>query len=79
MQDSKDRKDKIHKLLSSIATSPAIEAMWIRELFEILFDDAKDRLVDAQDSDIPRIQGEARIMERMSKQLSAAAALLRQQ
>lgn len=79
MQDSKERRDKIHKLLNDLAKSTAIEATWIRELLDLLFEDAKERLVDAMGDDIPRIQGEAKVMERIAKQLNAATALLRKQ
>jgi hypothetical protein len=55
------------------------EAKWVRELFELQAEDAKERLVNAEGIDVPRIQGEARVMDRITKQLTAATALLSSQ
>jgi hypothetical protein len=49
----------------------------MRELFDLQFEDAKERLVDAEGIDVPRIQGEARYLEKFTKQFAAAGALLR--
>ena len=73
--ETKERKERLNKLLSDLARSDSVEAKWVRELFEIQLEDAKDRLIDAMGEDIPRIQGEARVMERIYRQLIAATAL----
>lgn len=75
----KERKERIHQLQADISKSTSPEVMWLRELLELLYEDAKDRLVDASGDDIPRIQGEARSMEKFFRQISAASALLRAQ
>jgi hypothetical protein len=51
----------------------------MRQLFDLQFEDAKDRLVDAEPQDVARIQGEARYLEKFTKQFHAAGALLRKQ
>lgn len=75
--DLKERRERINQLISDLAKSTAPEGEWLRELMTLQFEDAKDRLVDAQDADIPRIQGEARFLEKAHKQMIAASALLR--
>lgn len=74
--ETKERKAQIDKLLHSLASSDTQEAKWTRELFELQAEDAKERLVNAEGIDVPRIQGEARVMDRITKQLTAATALL---
>lgn len=74
--ETKERKERLNNLLNDLARSDAPEAKLMRELLDLQFEDAKERLVDAIGDDIPRIQGEARIMERLSRQLKAASALL---
>lgn len=72
----KERKERISKLLADIAKSTTDEAKWVREVIELHAEDAKERLVNAEGIDVPRIQGEARLMDRMHKILTAASALL---
>lgn len=74
----KERKERISQLVAELARSQSLEAGWTRELVSLLFDDAKDRLINAMGEDIPRTQGEARLMERVSSQMIAANALLGQ-
>ena len=71
----KERRERLNKLLHDLARSDAQEAKWVRELFELQAEDAKERLVNAEDIDVPRTQGEARVMDRITKQLNAATAL----
>lgn len=75
--DLKERRAEIDRLTAELARSTAPEAEWLRKLYELQFDDAKDRLVDAEGVDFQRIQGEARFLEKFSRQLFAASALLR--
>ena len=75
----KERKEAISHLVAELSRSQSPEAGWARELISLLFEDAKDRLIDATGEDIPRIQGEARLMERLTRQMIAANALLGQQ
>lgn len=74
--DTKARKEAINKLLNDLAKSDATEAKWIRELIALQADGAKERLVNAEGIDVPRIQGEARLMDTWCKLLVAANALL---
>lgn len=74
----KERRERLNQLLSDLAKSTSPEVMWMRELFELQFEDAKDRLINADGVDFPRIQGEARYLEKFHKQLAAASAMLRQ-
>jgi hypothetical protein len=76
--ETKERKERLNKLLHDLAASDSLEAKWVRELFALQAEDAKERLVDAMGDDIPRIQGEAKVMERISRQLVSATALLNQ-
>lgn len=78
MMDLPSRRERINLLISDLAKSTAPEGEWLRELLQLQFEDAKDRLIDAQDADIPRTQGEARFLEKIHRQMTAAAALLRQ-
>lgn len=74
--ETKERKDRLNKLLTDLARSDAPEAKWVRELLELQAEDAKERLVNAESIDVPRIQGEARVMDGLMKKLNAATALL---
>jgi hypothetical protein len=75
--DLKERRERLNKLISDLASSTSNEVVWMRELFDLQFEDAKERLVDAEGIDVPRIQGETRYLEKFTKQLAAAGALLR--
>ncbi len=75
--DLKDRRERINVLQSDLAKSTSPEVAWMRELWDLQFEDAKERLVDAEPQDIARIQGEARYLEKYTKQMHAAGALLR--
>jgi hypothetical protein len=75
--DLKERRERVNQLLNDLARSTSPEVVWMRELHELQLEDAKDRLVDAEGVDIARIQGEAKFLERFSKQLVAASTLLR--
>lgn len=73
--ETKERKARLEKLLAELARSDAPEAKMTRELFELQAEDAKERLVNAEGIDVSRIQGEARVMERITKQLNAVRGL----
>ena len=75
--DQKDRKAKIDELQTNIARGTSPEVKLMLELWDLLLEDVRDRIVAAEGSDIPRLQGEARFLERFSKQMTAASALLR--
>jgi hypothetical protein len=75
--DLKERRERLNTLTTDLAKSTSPEVMWMRELFDLQFEDAKDRLVDAEGIDFQRIQGEARYLEKFIKTLAAASALLR--
>lgn len=72
----KARKERIDLLLTDLARSTAPENVWLLEVIELQLEDAKDRLINADGVDVPRIQGEARFLEKLSRQLTAASALL---
>lgn len=74
--ETKERKAQREQLLSDLAKSDETSAKWARDLIKLQLEDARDRLVDAEGVDIPRIQGEARLMERWHRLLVAANALL---
>jgi hypothetical protein len=73
----KERRERINQLQSDLAKSTSPEVMWMRELWDLQFEDAKDRLMNAEGIDVSRIQGEARYLEKFTKQMHAASALLR--
>lgn len=75
--DLKERRERLSTLMADLAKSTSPEVMWMRELFDLQFEDAKERLVDAEPVDVQRIQGEARYLEKFTKQFNAAGALLR--
>jgi hypothetical protein len=75
--DLKERRERLSKLIADLASSTSNEVVWMRELFDLQFEDAKDRLVDAEGVDFQRIQGEARYLEKFTKTLAASSALLR--
>lgn len=75
--DLKERRERLNQLISDLAKATSPEVMWMREMFELQYEDAKERLVEAETIDIPRIQGEARYIEKLFRQMSAASALLR--
>jgi hypothetical protein len=65
--DLKERRERLNKLISDLASSTSNEVVWMRELFDLQFEDAKERLVDAEGIDVPRIQGEARYLEKFTQ------------
>jgi hypothetical protein len=71
----KERREHLNRLISDLAKSTSPEVVWMRELFELQYEDAKERLVDAEGVDIARIQGEAKYLEKFHRQLAAASAL----
>ena len=75
--DLKDRRERIARLQSELARSTSPEVTWMRELWDLQLEDARDRLVEAEGLDFPRVQGEARYLEKFTKQMHAASALLR--
>ena len=75
--DLKERRERIQQLQSDLANGTSNEAQWVRELLELQFEDAKERLIEAEGIDVPRIQGEARFLEKQFKMFAAASALLR--
>lgn len=75
--ETKERKQEIDRLLSELAKSTSPEVMWMRQLFDLQLEDARDRLIDAEGVDFQRIQGEARYLQKFARQFHAASALLR--
>jgi hypothetical protein len=77
--DPKERRSRIDRLIADLAKSGATEVQQMLELTNLQFEEAKERLVDAEGADVARIQGEARAFEKFTRQFNAAVALLRQQ
>jgi hypothetical protein len=75
--DLKERRERLNTLIGDLAKSTSPEVVWMRELFDLQLEDAKDRLIDAELVDFQRIQGEAKYLERFTKTLAASSALLR--
>lgn len=73
----KERRERLSQLLADLAKSTSPEVGWMRELFELQYEDAKERLVKAEPVDFQRVQGEAMYLEKLFKNLAAASALLR--
>lgn len=70
MKDLKERKERILLRTNDLRKSTAFEVDAIRELLDLLFEEAKDTMVGANGDELIRIQGEAKAMERLFKQLT---------
>lgn len=75
MLSKQERKNRIDQLVSDLAKSTSPEVEWMRELFDLQFEDVKDRLITADATTFAAVQGEARYLEKFSRQLIAASAL----
>lgn len=75
----KERRERLAQLVADLAKSTSPEVVWMREMFELQYEDAKERLVKAEPVDFARIQGEAIYLEQLFKRMAAASALLRPQ
>lgn len=76
-QDKTERKAEIDRLLAELAKSTSPEVRWMNQLFELQYEDVKERLVAATGDDLIVAQGEARFLLRFHKQFAAASALLK--
>lgn len=73
-----DRKARVQDLASDIQKSSAFEAQSVKELLELLVEDAKDALLEAQPSEFLKLQGEAAALRRLQTMLTRAVPRLRQ-
>lgn len=72
----KNHKERMHQLASELQRSHTIEADMTRELVNLLFESAKHNLVNYEGENLLRLQGEARALDRLYKQLTQPAPAL---
>lgn len=66
-------KDEIYDLANKLRVSTSTDGGYTRRLVKLLLDQAKDRLVSATDAnELMRVQGEARLLDKIYKQLTVA-------
>lgn len=58
-------KSQIERLASELQKSQSIEAEKAKQLVDLMFEDAKDKLVSSSGDDTLRLQGEAKAFERL--------------
>lgn len=63
--DQKDNRKRIAELYGALHKSQAPEAAAAKQLVDLLFEEAKRKLVSSDGNDTLRIQGEAQAFERM--------------
>ena len=73
------RKSRAETLASDLQKSTAPEALAVKELVQLLFEEAKHKLVRSEGEDMLRLQGEARAFDRLYTQLTRASLLNREQ
>ena len=76
-KDKLERKAEIDRLMADLAKSTSPEVVWMREMFELQYEDVKERLVNAAGEELLIAQGEARYIKTFHRQLAAASALLK--
>lgn len=74
-----ERKERLEQLLADLSKSTSPEVHWMREMFELQYEDVKERLVDLKDDELLIAQGEARYLAKFHRQFAAALADLRRQ
>lgn len=65
-----NKKERAAELARELQGSRTHEADAARELVDIMFEDAKNSLVNSNGEDTLRLQGEARAFERLYRQLT---------
>ena len=75
--DKTERKQEIDRLLNELAKSTSPEVEFMLKMFELQYEDVKDRLVEARGEEVAIIQGEARYLRAFHRQFAAAHAMLR--
>lgn len=72
-----DRKVRVQELASDLQRSSAFEAAAVKEMLELMIEDAKDALLDAQPNDFQRLQGEAQSLRKFHMLVTRPAPKLR--
>lgn len=65
-----NRKERTQQLANDLQKSSLYEVNAMRDLVDLLFEDAKDLLVSASGDELLRLQGEARALERLYSKLT---------
>lgn len=68
-----DRKARVQDLASDLQKSSAHEAAAVKELLQLLIEDAKEALLDAQPADFQRLQGEAQALRKLHERVTRPA------
>lgn len=74
-----ERKARIEEVASNLQKSISQEAMAIKELVGLLFENAKHNLVEAQGEDLLRLQGEAKAYRHLHTQLTRPSPVSKEQ
>lgn len=74
MTRKQDRKARVQELAGDLAKSPNFEALAIREMLQLLLEDAKDLFVDALPADFNRLQGEVQTLRKLHTLVTRAPA-----
>jgi hypothetical protein len=68
------RRKRILEIASELQNSISPEALNIKKMVGLLFEEAKHKLVSAEGDDLLRLQGEARALDKLYKELTVASA-----
>lgn len=66
----KTAKDQARQLASELQQSTMPEAYKIKQMIDLLFENVKHNLVNAEGDNFLRLQGEARLLQRLREQLT---------
>lgn len=72
-----DRKVRVQELASDLQKSTAFEAAAVKELLELMIEDAKEALLDAQPGDFHKLQGEAQALRKLLNMVTRVAPTMR--
>lgn len=67
------RRSRAYELADTLRKSGSIEYTLVREMVGILAEEARTRLVDADQNDMMRVQGEARAFAKLYRLLTEAS------
>ena len=69
---SNSQRTRNYEIAQALRNSPVAEARMVVEMLGIMVEDARTRLVQSTESDMLRVQGEARALEKLYKELTTA-------
>lgn len=72
----RDRKARASQLVNDLQRSTAFEVVAIKELVNLLYEDAKHKLVMGEGDNLLRLQGEARALQRLYEDLTTPSPVL---